>query len=62
MIVSVNDKFSAHQYFSQFGIAANVLAKAMRDLNDPANIVLTAPFHTCNGKVVSACKLKTLWF
>jgi len=56
MIVSVNDKFSAHQYLSQFRIAANVLAKSMRDLNDSANFVLTAPFHTCNGKAVRACK------
>src|SRR6266404_701458 len=48
VIVSVNGKFSAHQYLSQFRIAANVFAESMCDLNNSTNIVLTAPFHTGN--------------
>ena len=62
VIASVNDKFSVHQCLSEFRIAAHVLAESMGDLNDSANMVMTAPFHARNGKAVSTCKLESLWF
>ena len=62
MIVFVNDKFSMHQRLSEFRIAADMLAESMGDLNDSANILMTAPFHARYRKSVSACKLESLWF
>ena len=62
MIVSVNGKVSVAQGLSQFRIAPHVLTESMGDLNDSANIVLSAPFHARNGKAVSTCKLESRWF
>jgi hypothetical protein len=53
MIVSVNGKVSAAQGFSQFRIAPHVLTESIGDLNDSANMVMSAPFHARNGKAVS---------
>src|SRR5215471_9201702 len=62
MIISVNHKVFVHQSLSEFGIASGVLAEAVGDLNDSANIVLPAPFHVRYRKPVSACKLESLQF
>src|SRR5437762_12076044 len=62
VIISVNDKVCAHEYFSKFRISGDVLAESMGDLNDAANLVMTAPFHARNAKAVSACELESLWF
>src|SRR6266567_7354155 len=59
VIVSVNDKVCIDQFLSQLRIAAHMLAKSMGDLNDATNLVMTAPFHACNGKTVSTCKLES---
>ena len=43
-------------------VPANVFAESMRDLNDSAKLMMTAPFHGGNGKTVRACKLESICF
>jgi hypothetical protein len=62
VIVSVNYKFRARQCLGQFCVTANVLTKSVGDLYDTADLVPAAPFHTCDGKIVIADEVKSLWF
>src|SRR6185312_3356710 len=62
VIVSVNNKFRARQYVGQFCVTANVLTKSVGDLYNATNLVLAAPFHTGDGKIVIADEVKSLWF
>jgi len=61
VVVSVNDEFSVHQCSSYFRIAAHVLAEPMGDLNDSANVVMTAPFYARDGKTIRTGELESLW-
>src|SRR5438874_6393922 len=60
VIVSVNDKPVTNQDVGKLAIASDVLTKSVRDLNDAANRVMTAPFHARNGEAVVSCKLEPL--
>jgi len=60
VIISVNDKVASDQFFGYLAIAAYVFTKSMGDLNDATNLVMTTPFHTCNGQTVSTRKLESL--
>src|SRR6266446_5948964 len=58
VIISINDKPVTNQDVGKLAIASDVLTKSMGDLNDATNLVMTAPFHACNGKTVSTSKLE----
>src|SRR5678809_1108700 len=60
VIVSVNNKFGAHQYLGQFRVTANVLTKPVGDLDYATDLVSATPFHTFDGKIVIADEIEAL--